>query len=150
MDPAEPAAQHCINAYFAELNRRFESGFDPSRSIPADNASLRLPAGLLLVATLGGEPVGCAGLKFHDDRPAEIKRMWLDESVRGMGLGRRLLAEVERHAAQHGAGVVHLETNGTLVEAIALYRSAGYTEVPRFNDEPYAHYWFEKDLREER
>ena len=72
--------------------------------------------------------------------------MWVDESARGLGLGRRLLNELERQAAAHGAGTVRLETNKSLVEAISLYRSAGYVEVARFNDEPYAHHWFEKRL----
>ena len=146
IDPAHPHARHCINSYFAELDRRFDTGFDPSRSIPADEESLRLPAGLLLVASLGTEPVGCGALKFHRDEPAELKRMWVAESARGLGIGRRLLNELERHAAEHGARVVRLETNETLTEAIGLYRSAGYVEVPRFNDEPYAHHWFTKHL----
>jgi ribosomal protein S18 acetylase RimI-like enzyme len=98
------------------------------------------------MASLMSEPVGCGGLKFHDDEPTEIKRLWVAESVRGLGLGRRLLAELEAHAAKNGSSVVRLDTNGTLSEAIALYRSAGYEEVPRFNDEPYAHHWFEKTL----
>lgn len=72
--------------------------------------------------------------------------MWVDESARGLGLGRRLLIELERHAWEHGARIVRLETNKSLIEAISLYRSAGYVEVPRFNDEPYAHHWFEKPL----
>ena len=65
-----------------------------------------------------------------------------------LGLGRRLLAELEAHAARGPSRVVRLETNGTLGEAIALYRSAGYAEVEPFNDEPYAHHWFEKRLPE--
>ena len=146
VDPAQPHAQHCLNAYFDELNRRFEAGFDPSLGISATEDELRLPAGLLLVATRDGEPVGCGALKFHGAEPAELKRMWVDESARGTGLGRRLLAELERHAREHGARTVRLETNRSLVEAISLYRSAGYVEVPRFNDEPYADHWFEKRL----
>jgi ribosomal protein S18 acetylase RimI-like enzyme len=72
--------------------------------------------------------------------------MWVAESARGLGLGRRLLAELEAWAAQRGARTVRLETNRALTEAIALYRSAGYREVPAFNDEPFAHHWFEKTL----
>ncbi len=146
IDPAHPHAQHCLNAYFAELDRRFETGFDPRLGISATEEELRPPAGLLLVATRDGEPVGCGALKFHGTEPTELKRMWVDESARGLGLGRRLLSELERHAAEHGARTVRLETNRSLVEAISLYRSAGYVEVPRFNDEPYAHHWFEKRL----
>ena len=73
--------------------------------------------------------------------------MWVAESARGLGIGRRLLAELEARAAAHGARAVRLETNRTLSEAIALYRSAGYVEVPAFNDEPFADHWFEKILR---
>lgn len=145
-DPTTPAARHCLQAYFAELNTRFDAGFDPSRSISADDDELRPPAGLLIVATLRAEPVGCGALKFHDDEPAEIKRMWVAESARGLGLGRRLLGELEDRARDNGARAVRLETNGSLVEAISLYRSAGYREVSPFNSEPYAHHWFEKPL----
>jgi DNA-binding MarR family transcriptional regulator len=146
IDPAHPAAQQCRNAYFAELERRFESGFDPALSIPADDESLRLPHGLLLVASLRGDPIGCGALKIHDGGPATIKRMWVAESARGLGVGRRLLSELEARAADHGARAIRLETNRTLAEAISLYRSAGYVEVAPFNDETYAHHWFEKPV----
>ncbi|HEY7293923.1 MAG TPA: bifunctional helix-turn-helix transcriptional regulator/GNAT family N-acetyltransferase [Dehalococcoidia bacterium] len=146
IDPAHPHARHCLRTYFTELDRRFASGFDPAHSISAEDDELRPPAGLFLVATLHGEPVGCGALKFHAGAPAEIKRMWVDGAARGLGLGRRLLAELEARAVAGGASVVRLETNRTLVEAIALYRSAGYREVPAFNTEPYAHHWFEKRL----
>jgi DNA-binding MarR family transcriptional regulator/ribosomal protein S18 acetylase RimI-like enzyme len=144
--PMRPEARFCLQSYFAELSRRFDRGFDPALSISAGDDELTPPAGLLLVATLHGEPVGCGALKFHDGAPAEIKRMWVAPAARGTGLGRRLLAELEERATQSGADCARLETNGSLTEAIALYRSAGYREVPAFNDEPYAHHWFEKRL----
>ena len=146
VDPAHPHARHCLHEYFRELDRRFEVGFDPRLSLPADTDDLRLPTGLLLVATLRSDPVGCGALKLHGSEPAELKRMWVAPEARGLGLGRRLLRELENHAVEHGAGRVRLETNRALTEAIALYRAAGYREVPAFNDEPYAHHWFEKEL----
>src|SRR5713101_3269495 len=146
IDPAHPQARHCVREYFAELDRRFDTGFDPSISISADDDELRPPAGLFLVATLQGKPIGSGALKFHGDEPTELKRMWVAESARGLGIGRRLLSELEKRAADHGAYVVRLETNKSLVEAISLYRSAGYVEVAPFNNEPYAHHWFEKRL----
>jgi DNA-binding MarR family transcriptional regulator/GNAT superfamily N-acetyltransferase len=146
VDPRRPEAQYCVQSYFTELGRRFDAGFDHTRSISADNAELTLPAGLLLMATLHTEPVGCGGLKLHGDEPAEIKRMWVSPEARGLGLGRRLLTELEREAIAHGAPAVRLETNRNLTEAIALYRGAGYREAPAFNTEPYAHHWFEKSL----
>jgi ribosomal protein S18 acetylase RimI-like enzyme len=72
--------------------------------------------------------------------------MWVARSARGLGVGRRILSELEREAAARGAAQVRLETNRNLTEATGLYRSAGYTEVEAFNDEPYAHHWFEKRL----
>jgi DNA-binding MarR family transcriptional regulator/predicted N-acetyltransferase YhbS len=146
LDPEHPHARHCLREYAAELDGRFPQGFDPALSISAAAAELRPPVGLLLVARLQGEPVGCGALKFHEHEPTELKRMWVAESARGLGLGRRLLAELEAHAARGASPLVRLETNETLAEAIALYRSAGYTEVEPFNDEPYAHHWFEKRL----
>jgi DNA-binding MarR family transcriptional regulator/GNAT superfamily N-acetyltransferase len=146
VDPDHPMARRCLREYFAELDRRFDTGFDASRSLRADPDEMRLPAGLFLLATLQGEPIGCGALKFHRDRPTELKRMWVASSARGLGVGRRILGELERHAAEHGSRTIRLETNESLVEAIAMYRSAGYREVDRFNDEPYAHHWFEKQL----
>jgi DNA-binding MarR family transcriptional regulator/GNAT superfamily N-acetyltransferase len=143
-DPTSADARWCIGEYFAELNRRFEAGFDPAQSISADAHELVPPAGLLLVARLRAEPVGCGALKFHADAPAELKRMWVASEARGLGLGRRLLQELEDQARGAGATTIHLETNRSLAEAIALYRASGYREVPAFNDEPYAHHWFEK------
>jgi DNA-binding MarR family transcriptional regulator/ribosomal protein S18 acetylase RimI-like enzyme len=145
-DPASSDARACLDAYAEELERRFPLGFDPTRSISAEAHELRPPQGLLLLARLRGEALGCGALKLHGAEPAELKRMWVAEQARGLGVGRRLLAELERRAAAAGADVVRLETNAALVEAIALYRSAGYDEVPPFNDEPYAHHWFEKRL----
>jgi DNA-binding MarR family transcriptional regulator/GNAT superfamily N-acetyltransferase len=148
--PGHPDARFCLRAYFAELAGRFDGGFDPRRSISAADAELTPPAGVLLVATLHGEPVGCGALKFHGDAPAEVKRMWVAPSARGLGLGRRLLGELEAHAARRGVRTLRLETNHALTEAIGLYRAAGYREVPAFNDEPYAQHWFEKHLTDPR
>jgi DNA-binding MarR family transcriptional regulator/GNAT superfamily N-acetyltransferase len=145
-DPRHPDARRAVQAYQAELSSRFEEGFDPARGISATDEEVSPPAGLFLLATLYAEPVGCGVLKFHTDAPAHLKRMWVARQVRGLGLGRRLLAELEAQAAAHGASTLQLETHNALNEAIGLYRTAGYHEVPAFNDEPYAHHWFEKKI----
>ena len=145
-DPTTDDARWCIEQYFAELEQRFDGGFDPARSIPADPAELTPPSGLQLVARRREQPLGCGALKLHGDEPAELKRMWVSPEARGLGLGRRLLRELEQRAADAGARAVRLETNGSLTEAIALYRASGYDEVAPLNDEPYAHHWFEKEL----
>lgn len=148
-DPESEEAQQCVGAYFDELDRRFDVGFDPAESIAAPPEELRLPHGLLLIARLRGDAMGCGALRLPEDRPAEIKRMWVDPAARGLGLGRRLLQELEDRARHHHASTVRLETNRSLTEAIHLYRSAGYAEVEPFNDETYAHHWFEKRLDQE-
>jgi ribosomal protein S18 acetylase RimI-like enzyme len=70
--------------------------------------------------------------------------MWVAPRARGLGLGRRFLAELEARAVRRGFDLLRLDTNKTLASAISLYRSSGFEEVPAFNDEPYAHHWFEK------
>jgi DNA-binding MarR family transcriptional regulator/GNAT superfamily N-acetyltransferase len=146
VDAAGADAQRCVNAYFAELNRRSAVPYDPSKGVPAQPHEMTPPAGLFLVAYLHGEAIGCGGVKHHPGEPSEIKRMWVAETARGLGIARSLLRELEADAAQTGAKSARLETNGSLVEAIAMYRSVGYQEVPAFNDEPFAHHWFEKRL----
>jgi DNA-binding MarR family transcriptional regulator/ribosomal protein S18 acetylase RimI-like enzyme len=147
VDPADPDARLCVRSYFAELDRRSDSGFDPAQGISADPHELRPPAGLFLVAYLRSEPVGCGAVKHHPGAASEIKRMWVADSTRGLGIARRLLGELEASAARSGAPAARLETNRALTEAISLYSSSGYAEVPAFNDEPFAHHWFEKPLR---
>lgn len=145
-DPTTADAQACLRAYAEELHSRFSTGFDAARSISASPDELTDPAGLLLLARVRHEPVGCGALKLHGMDPAEIKRMWVAPTARGLGIGRRLLTELEIQARRRGVTILHLETNRSLQEAIALYRSSDYREVEPFNDEPYAHHWFEKHL----
>jgi len=144
-DPRDPAARFCLNTYYAELARRFRAGYDPAVS-PVADAEMTPPAGLLLVATLHGEPVGCGALLFLPDAVGYAKRMWVAPSVRGLGLGRRILAELEDRGRARGVRLMRLETKGELTEALQMYRSSGYREVEPFNDEPYADHWFEKPM----
>jgi DNA-binding MarR family transcriptional regulator/GNAT superfamily N-acetyltransferase len=146
VDPETDVAQHCLRQYFTEINSRFATGFDPAAALPTEPEAMRAPRGLFVVASLHGKPVGCGAVKFHANGLAEIKRVWISPEVRGSGLGRRMLATLEMHAAEHGATVIHLDSNAALTEAIALYRASGYVEVEPFNSEPYAHFWFEKHL----
>ncbi len=146
VDAAGPDASYCLSAYFAELDRRMDTGFDPDVALPATAPEMSPPVGLFLVAYLYDQPVGCGGLKLHGSDPAEIKRMWVSPGARGLGLGRRLLGELERQAHHLGASAIHLDTNEFLAEAIAMYESTGYVRVPSFNAEPHATHWFEKRL----
>ncbi len=147
VDPAGADAQRCLRAYFAELERRSGAHFDPTQGTSAEPHELRAPAGAFLVAYLRDEPIACGAIKHHPGEPSDIKRMWVAESARGLGIGRRLLNDLEAVARERQAPAARLDTNRALVEAIALYRSSGYREVPAFNDEPFAHHWFQKALR---
>ena len=135
--PEHPVASEAIGLYFAELDRRFPHGFDPGSP---DRQ------GTYLVATSDGRPVACGGVLDLGSGVAEIKRMWVHPDWRGAGLGSRLLRDLEQLAARLGHAVVRLDTNGTLTEAIAMYDRAGYHRIDRYNDNPYAEAWFEKDL----
>ncbi|MBZ0089705.1 MAG: bifunctional helix-turn-helix transcriptional regulator/GNAT family N-acetyltransferase [Thermoanaerobaculia bacterium] len=143
-DPDSPDAKWCLEQYFAELGERFEGGFDAGRSIRADAGDLRPPRGTFLVARLDGRPVGCGALKATEPGVGSIKRMWVSRTVRGTGVGRRLLLALEKEAVGLGLALLRLETNRSLHEAQSLYRRNGYREVARFNDEPYADHWYEK------
>ena len=144
--PGDPRARACVRAYARDIARRFDDGFDPALSNPVRDEELVPPAGVFLLATLNAEPVGCGAVKLHPGAPAEIKRVWVSDRVRGLGLGRRLLGELERYAADRGWTAARLDTNRNLTEAIALYHSAGYREIAPYNAEHYAHHWFEKRL----
>lgn len=146
VDPASSAARWCIAQYFAELAERFEVGFDPAQSIPMEDAELRPPRGVFIVASADGEPLACGAIKPITRRVGYLKRMWVADSVRGLGFGRRILSALESEARALGFKTLRLETNRALTEAIRLYKSSGYIEVAPFNDEPYAHHWFEKHL----
>jgi ribosomal protein S18 acetylase RimI-like enzyme len=146
-DPTSADAQYCLSQYFAEIDSRFSGGFDPGKGggVP-DHDDFRPPRGCLLVAHLSGEAIGCGALRTLSPGIGEIKRMWIAPAARGIGLGRRLLAELETQAKRHSFSVVRLDTNATLDEALSLYRSSGYREIERFNENPYAQHWFEKRL----
>ncbi|HEY5207362.1 MAG TPA: helix-turn-helix domain-containing GNAT family N-acetyltransferase [Roseiarcus sp.] len=136
----------CLNAYFRELAARFEGGFDASTGDHAHVDDMRAPSGLFVIARLDGDAVGCGGFKRVDKGAGEIKRVWTAPSARGLGVARRMLRTLEAAAREKGLRTLRLDTNRALTEAHALYRSEGYKEVARFNDNPYAHHWFEKQL----
>jgi GNAT superfamily N-acetyltransferase len=146
VDPASADARACIDAYLRELDERFESGFDATRGPSADPQELVPPSGVLLLARMDGQALGCGALKALGDGVGEIKRMWVSPSARGLGIAQRLLDALERHAQGMGLATLRLDTNRSLVEARALYARNGYHEIPAYNENPYADHWFEKRL----
>ena len=127
-----PAVQALISALDAEITERY----------PEENANFfRLDAdevaqgrGAFLVATVDGEVVGCGAVRRLDGTDAEIKRMYVTPSSRGRGTGRALLAALEGEARSLGATRLVLETGKRLFEAVALYKRAGFTIIPPFNE----------------
>ncbi|SPH16842.1 hypothetical protein DEA8626_00356 [Defluviimonas aquaemixtae] len=145
-DPETPEARYCLNEYYATLSRRFETGFEVTKSLDPDAAALRPPLGTFLVAMSDTLPLGCVALKGNGTAAGEIKRLWLAPAARGLGIAKRLMEEAETRARTLGMTRLRLDTNRSLTEAIALYRRLGWHEIAAFNNEPYAHHWFEKTL----
>jgi len=145
-DPSSADAQKCLEQYFGEITARFPEGFDRDVDGTADALDFVPPGGCLFVARLFGEPIGCGAMRTLEAGVGEIKRMWVSPKARGLGLGRKLLGELEGVARRNKMRAVRLDTNRSLTEALQLYRSSGYREIGRFNDNPYAHHWFEKAL----
>jgi len=146
-EPADSdAARWCVEQYFALLNARFERGYNPGKAPPVGPEDFTPPGGIFLVARAQGDPVGCGSLRTALPGVGEIRRLWVAETARGLGLGQRLLERIEAEARAIGLGTVRLDTNKALTEARALYLKNGYREVPPFNDDPHPDYWFEKSL----
>ncbi len=146
MSPRTPEALYCLGEYYAELGRRFKQGFDVTLSRDPDAKDMVRTRGTFVVAMSDGLPIGCVGLKGTDYGYAEIKRLWVAPSARGQKLGRRLMDAAEAAARELGIELLRLDTNSALPEAGQLYRTSGWTEIPRFNDDPYPDLFFEKRL----
>jgi ribosomal protein S18 acetylase RimI-like enzyme len=144
--PRSPEAQRCLERYFEELARRFPGGYDRDLDAAAEVGDFVPPRGSLLIVRLFGEPVGCGAIRTLGRGVGEIKRMWIAPAARGLGVGRRLLRELERLARRRRLRAIRLDTHSSLKEALRLYRSAGYREIGRYNHNPYARHWFEKSL----
>lgn len=98
---------------------------------PIDTGEFVAPGGHFVVAYLGNQPVGMGGWRRHGTE-AELKRMYVRDAYRGRGIARAVLAELETSAADAGITRLILETGLVQPEAIALYRSAGYTDIPAY------------------
>jgi GNAT superfamily N-acetyltransferase len=143
--PDDPVVGELLAEYFAVrvAGWRGSAGY----RVPAvDVDAFRPPRGAFLVARDGDDVVGCGGVRLLDARRAEVKHLYLREHVRGRGWGRDLLVRLEETARGLGAATVLLDTNESLAAAQALYRSAGYVEVERYNDNPNATHWYAKSL----
>ncbi|GGQ71857.1 bifunctional helix-turn-helix transcriptional regulator/GNAT family N-acetyltransferase [Couchioplanes azureus] len=137
VDDASGVARNCLLTYAAELEDRFPEGYDASTLTPPGQLAL-------LVAWEDGEAVGCVAWRRLGPKAAEVRHLWVGPRARGIGLGRRLLQEIEADAAAHGFTTIRLATHRALTEAIELYRSSGYREIAPYDGSPYNQLAFEK------
>lgn len=114
----------------------------------AGPAELSPPGGAFIVGIVDGRTVCCGGVKRLDARACEIKRMYVVPELRGQGVARRLLRELEGRARELGYELVRLDTGPRQVGARGLFESEGYVEVENFNGNPVASFWGEKPLRQ--
>lgn len=143
-DPASPPARRCLAEYAEEIGRRFPGGFDRSALVPP--AEVTGASGAFLIAREQQRPAGCGVVRTLAPGVGEIRHVWVHADARRLGLGRRLIRELELQAAGRDLRIVRLDTHEVLTEAISMYRACGYHEIPAYGSNPYAHHWFEKEL----
>ena len=143
--PEREPGRALLREYEAEIASLYP-GWDPSQGPTATPEEVAPPAGRFLVLYVDGEPVACGALKRLDADTAEVKRIYVAPHARGRGLARRLLAALEAAGRESGYKRVRLDTGERLPEAVSLFRSCGYRDIPDYNGNPYAAYWFEKSL----
>jgi GNAT superfamily N-acetyltransferase len=125
-------AQELITALNAELSNLYpEEGANHFRLDPDEVAAGN---GAFLVALRDDEPLGCGAVRRIGERSGELKRMYVRPAARGLGIGRALLAALEAEARALGLTRLLLETGTRQIEALKLYRRAGFTEIPAFGE----------------
>ena len=130
-DPHVVALTETVQRFYADLY----GGPDDS---PMTNEEFAPPGGAFFVGYLGDRAVAMGGWRFTSvevpgaRRPVEIKRMFVSDDLRRLGLARRMLEVIESSAAAAGADAVILETGRPQTAAVALYRASGYTDIPGF------------------
>lgn len=148
-EPADGASARLLFEQYLTLVRdRLGPDFVPSERIFAtQDAFAGAGCAWLVIYDGAGAPIGCGGLRTLAPGVGEIKRMFVTGPARGRGLGRRLLRELERRAAQNGLARVRLLTTEVLGEARALYAAEGYEPMQRIEREGQpVEIWLEKVL----
>jgi ribosomal protein S18 acetylase RimI-like enzyme len=118
----------------------------PDRTSTVSGAEMVPPDGCFVVVWEDGDAVAGGGVRRLEDGVGEIKRMFVMPDARRRGHARRVLEELEAAAAALGYRRLRLDTAQSMTAAVALYRSAGYRDIPDYNGNSYASYWGEKDL----
>ena len=141
----DPEARALVAAMEAWVTENF-GPTTPDRTSTVTLDEMAPPDGAFVILYEDGEPVAGGGLRRLEDDVAEIKRMFVEPAARGRGHGRRVLSELEAVAVELGYRRLRLDTAQSMTTAIALYRGAGYRDIPDYNGNSYASYWGEKAL----
>jgi GNAT superfamily N-acetyltransferase len=136
VDPHGPDARDALTQYLNEILDRVAgiTGVDPEQADDVDD--YQRPGGCFLLVYRDDAVAGCGAVRSIDARTGELKRMWIHPDARGAGLGSRLLDELVAHSRALGHQRLVLDTNGVLVEALALYAKHGFLPIERYNDNP--------------
>jgi GNAT superfamily N-acetyltransferase len=130
-----------VAAMVEEVQQVYVQRYGGPDETPLQAGQFEPPHGYFVLARLGGTPVAMGGWRLRTGsaaehlpggRPAEIKRMFVRAHLRGRGLARYVLADLERAARAADVDWLVLETGDRQPEAIGLYRSAGFEEVAAF------------------
>ena len=140
-----PAGETLLAAFTDEIVPLYP-GWRPDTGPSATAEELSPPTGVFFVAYVDDEPAGCGGIKRLSDEAAELKRLYVAPAVRNQGVARALIAGLEDAAREAGYRVLRLDTGANQPAALELFRSVGYREIDDYNANPYASYWFEKQL----
>ncbi|UCR88034.1 GNAT family N-acetyltransferase [Mycetocola spongiae] len=150
-DPSCPAATEILHEYFTDIITRWDATTATPAFIaevmagaPSDN--LIGESGIFVIAYRGDEPVGCGGMRYLDSELGELTRIYTRSCARGLGVAARVIGELELRARASGRARLRLDTREDLVEAQRLYARLGFTPIARFNDDPFSHRWFGKEL----
>jgi DNA-binding MarR family transcriptional regulator len=146
-DTDDPAALSCVSAYYRQLLQTFPNELHPDMlPLPLpDAAKYRPPDGAFLIAWSDDLPIACVSLRPLDRSVGEVKRLWVNPIARGQGLGRRMMRAIEDRARTIGLTRLQLDSNSALTEAVALYRSDGWTDIAPYTPPP-ANIWMAKRL----
>ena len=149
--PTSAEAQDVSTRYYEDLVGRYhrrsatrEEVLGAEAGYP--NGDLVAPTGILLLARQGVSVLGCAGMRVRPNAIGEVTRVFVESAARGRGLGRLLMAELDRNSLEMGIRTLRLDTRTDLIEARGLYASLGFVEGEAHNADPYANHWFRKEL----
>lgn len=139
------AVQALLDEWNNEI-RATNPSFSAAGGSTVEPSEFSAPHGVFVLAVDMETPVGCGGLRRLTSTKGEIKRLFVCRAARGRGVGRALLDALEERAPRLGFTQIRLDTGGGEPDVLALFRSANYQPIEDYNGNPYARYWFEKQL----